>query len=53
MVDAQRSKRISAIALQQGDDEVEAKLGVLGVLSFCPDSTNLFLFLLRLGGHRP
>lgn len=50
--DTQRIKRMTATALQQGDDEFEAHLGILGALSLYLDFINLFLFLLQLGGRR-
>jgi uncharacterized protein len=50
--DTQRIKRMTAAALQQGDVDVEAHLGILGALSLYLDFINLFLFLLRLGGRR-
>lgn len=52
MFDTQHIKRMTATALQQGDDEFEARLGILGALSLYLDFINLFLFLLRLGGKR-
>jgi FtsH-binding integral membrane protein len=52
MFDTQRIKRMTATALQQGDDEFEARLGILGALSLYLDFINLFLFLLRLGGRK-
>jgi FtsH-binding integral membrane protein len=42
----------ASMALQQGDEEVEARLGILGALSLYLDFVNLFLFLLQLGGRR-
>ncbi|MCB2178279.1 Bax inhibitor-1/YccA family protein [bacterium] len=50
--DTQRIKRMTAVALQQGDEEVESRLGILGALSLYLDFINLFLFMLRLGGRR-
>ena len=50
--DTQRIKRMTAISLQQGNDEFAARLGILGALSLYLDFINLFLFLLRLGGRR-
>jgi len=50
--DTQRIKRMTATALQQGDEEFEARLGILGALSLYLDFINLFLFLLQLGGRR-
>jgi len=52
MFDTQRIKRMTATALQQGDDEIESHLGILGALNLYLDFINLFLFLLRLGGRR-
>jgi len=50
--DTQRIKRMTATALQQGDEHIESHLGILGALSLYLDFVNLFLFLLRLTGHR-
>jgi len=50
--DTQRIKRMTATALQRGDEELEGRLGILGALSLYLDFINLFLFLLRLGGRR-
>jgi len=50
--DTQRIKRMTATALQQGNEAVEARLGILGALSLYLDFINLFLFILRLGGRR-
>jgi len=50
--DTQRIKRMTATALQQGDGEIESRLGILGALSLYLDFINLFLFLLRLAGRR-
>ena len=52
MFDTQRIRRMTATALQRGDEDVEAHLGILGALSLYLDLVNLFLFLLRLGGRR-
>jgi len=52
MFDTQRIKRMTATALQQGDEDIEARLGILGALSLYLDFVNLFLFLLRLTGRR-
>jgi FtsH-binding integral membrane protein len=52
MFDTQRIRRMTATALQQGDVEIEARLGILGALSLYLDFINLFLFLLRLGGRQ-
>ncbi|HEX9386292.1 MAG TPA: Bax inhibitor-1/YccA family protein [Anaerolineales bacterium] len=50
--DTQRIKRMTAAALQQGDENVQARMGILGALSLYLDFINLFLFILRLGGRR-
>jgi hypothetical protein len=50
--DTQRIKRMTATALQQCDEDIEAHLGILGALSLYLDFINLFLFLLRLTGRR-
>jgi FtsH-binding integral membrane protein len=50
--DTQRIKRMTATALQQGDEDIESHLGILGALSLYLDFINLFLFLLRLTGRR-
>lgn len=50
--DTQRIKRMTASALQQGDENVLARVGILGALSLYLDFINLFLFILRLGGRR-
>jgi len=50
--DTQRIKRMTATALQQGDEDIETRLGILGALSLYLDFINLFLFLLRLTGRR-
>lgn len=50
--DTQRIKHMTAAALQQGDEDFEARLGILGALSLYLDFINLFLFLLRLTGRR-
>jgi FtsH-binding integral membrane protein len=50
--DTQRIKRMTATALQQGDENIEAHIGILGALSLYLDFINLFLFLLRLTGRR-
>ena len=52
MFDTQRIRRMTATALQHGDEDIEARLGILGALSLYLDFINLFLFLLRLGGRR-
>jgi FtsH-binding integral membrane protein len=50
--DTQRIKRMTAAALQQGDENVQARMGILGALALYLDFINLFLFILRLGGQR-
>jgi FtsH-binding integral membrane protein len=50
--DTQRIKHMTSTALQQGDEDIETRLGVLGALSLYLDFINLFLFLLRLTGRR-
>jgi len=50
--DTQRIKRMTVAALQQGDENVQARMGILGALALYLDFINLFLFLLRLGGRR-
>jgi len=50
--DTQRIKRMTVAALQQGDENVQARMGILGALSLYLDFINLFLFILRLGGRR-
>jgi len=50
--DTQRIKRMTAAAMQQGDENVQARLGIMGALSLYLDFINLFLFMLRLGGRR-
>jgi FtsH-binding integral membrane protein len=50
--DTQRIKRMTVAALQQGDENVQTRMGILGALALYLDFINLFLFLLRLGGHR-
>jgi FtsH-binding integral membrane protein len=50
--DTQRIKRMTVTALQQGNEDVQARMGILGALALYLDFINLFLFLLRLGGRR-
>ena len=50
--DTQRIKRMTVSAMQQGDENVMARVGILGALSLYLDFINLFLFILRLGGRR-
>ncbi len=52
MYDTQRIKRMTVSALQQGDENVQARVGILGALSLYLDFINLFLFMLRLSGRR-
>ncbi len=50
--DTQRIKRMTVQAMQNGDENVQARMGILGALSLYLDFINIFLFLLRLGGRR-
>jgi len=50
--DTQRIKLMTAAAMQQGDESIQARLGILGALSLYLDFINLFLFMLSLGGRR-
>jgi FtsH-binding integral membrane protein len=50
--DTQRIKRMTISALQQGDENVQVRMGILGALALYLDFINLFLFLLRLGGRQ-
>ena len=50
--DTQRIKQMTATALQQGNEDVQARMGILGALSLYLDFINLFLFILRLTGRR-
>jgi len=50
--DTQRIKRMTVQAMQMGDENVQARMGILGALSLYLDFINIFLFLLRLGGRR-
>jgi FtsH-binding integral membrane protein len=50
--DTQRIKRMTVAALQQGDEDIQARMGILGALALYLDFINLFLFVLRLGGRR-
>jgi hypothetical protein len=52
MFDTQRIRGMTSTALLQGDEDVEARLGIIGALSLYLDFVNLFLFLLRLSGRR-
>jgi uncharacterized protein len=48
----QRIKNMTLSALQQGDELVAQRVGIIGALSLYLDFVNLFLLLLRLGGRR-
>lgn len=50
--DTQRIKRMTVATLQRGDENVQARVGIMGALSLYLDFINLFLFILRLGGRR-
>jgi uncharacterized protein len=50
--DTQRIKRMTAAALQNGNENVQARMGILGALALYLDFINLFLFILQLGGRR-
>lgn len=50
--DTQRIKRMTALALQQGKEDFQVRMGILGALSLYLDFINLFLFFLRLGGRK-
>jgi FtsH-binding integral membrane protein len=50
--DTQRIKAMTVASLQQGDEDVQSRMGILGALALYLDFINLFLFLLRLGGRR-
>jgi len=50
--DTQRIKAMTVASLQQGDEDVQARMGILGALSLYLDFINLFLFILRLSGRR-
>lgn len=50
--DTQRIKRMTAAGLQAGDENIQARMGILGALSLYLDFINLFLFILRLTGRR-
>jgi FtsH-binding integral membrane protein len=43
---------MTSTALLQGDEDVEARIGILGALGLYLDFINLFLFPLRLRGRR-
>ena len=48
----QRIKNMTLAALQQGDELMAQRVGIIGALSLYLDFVNLFLLLLRLGGRR-
>ena len=50
--DTQRIKRMTIATLQQGNENVQARMGILGALALYLDFINLFLFMLSLGGSR-
>jgi len=50
--DTQRIKRMTIQGMQMGDENVQARMGILGALSLYLDFINIFLFMLRLGGRR-
>jgi FtsH-binding integral membrane protein len=50
--DAQHIKNMTLMALQQGDEAVEQRVGILGALRLYLDFINLFLLLLRVMGGR-
>ena len=50
--DTQRIKAMTVVSLQQGDEDVQSRMGILGALALYLDFINLFLFILRLGGRR-
>jgi uncharacterized protein len=50
--DTQRIKRMTATALQRGNEDIEDRLGIIGALNLYLDFVNLFLFMLRLSGRR-
>ena len=52
MFDTQRIRGMTSTALLQGDEDVEARIGILGALGLYLDFINLFLFPLRLRGRR-
>jgi FtsH-binding integral membrane protein len=43
---------MTATALQNGNENVQARMGILGALALYLDFINLFLFILQLGGRR-
>jgi FtsH-binding integral membrane protein len=48
----QRIKNMTLAAIQQGDELMAQRVGIIGALSLYLDFVNLFLLLLRLGGRR-
>ncbi len=48
----QRVKNMTLAAMQQGDTQLEQRVGIMGALSLYLDFVNLFLLLLRLAGRR-
>ena len=52
VVDTQCIKAMTIASLQQGDDDVQSRMGILGALALYLDFINLFLFILRLTGRR-
>ena len=50
--DTQRIKRMTVAALQQGDENVQFRMGILGALALYLDFINLFLFILQISGRR-
>jgi FtsH-binding integral membrane protein len=52
MFDTQRVRRMTSTALQRGDEDFEARLGIIGALNLYLDFVNLFLLLLHLSRRR-
>jgi FtsH-binding integral membrane protein len=50
--DTQRIKKMTSQAILSGQDQVVARIGVLGALRLYLDFINMFLFILRLLGRR-
>lgn len=50
--DTQYIKRMTVISMQNGDEAVAIKMGILGALKLYLDFVNLFLYLLRFLGRR-
>jgi len=48
----QRIKNMTLAAIQQGDELMAQRVGIIGALSLYLDFVNIFLLLLRLGGRR-